>query len=77
MNVFAKLNQDIKCHRKNVRKSKQKNMSIVNKYTYIATYQWHFKKIEVHNYSLTHKKMLTISNQMNQYTGMVFFELLG
>lgn len=43
MNVFAKLNQEIKCYRKNVRKSKQKNMSIVNKYTYIATYQRHFK----------------------------------
>lgn len=48
MNVFAKLNQEIKCYRKNVRKSKQKNMSIVNKYTYITTYQRHFKKIEVH-----------------------------
>lgn len=28
-------------------------------------------------YSLNHKKMLTISNQMIQYSGMIFFDLLG
>lgn len=36
MDLRGWMNQEIKCHRKNVRKSKQKNMSIVNKYTYIA-----------------------------------------
>lgn len=43
MDLRGWMNQEIKCHRKNVRKSKQKNMSIVKKYTYIATYQRHFK----------------------------------
>lgn len=33
---------------KTLENQNKKNMSIVNKYTYITTYQRHFKKIEVH-----------------------------
>lgn len=48
MNVFLSWIKKSNVIEKTLENQNKKNVSIVNEYTYIATYQRHFKKIEEH-----------------------------